>query len=124
MQLNSKNFRLKYNVIEGIEYDEEDWQDIGEDCRKRDFSLMGLNHGDQIQLNKALSDKQKKIEVEKMLVSPHLQVDFQYLTFRQVAARRENLFNKKVLYQNQLSSLKEKGKRLLACQELDVLLEE
>ena len=36
-----------------------------------------------------------------------------------MAKKRKNLLAQKILYQNQLSSLKEKGKRLMLCEKVD-----
>lgn len=56
---------------------------------------------------------------EDMIGNPNLQVVCQYLNSKQVASKRKNLLAQKILYQNQLSSLKEKGKRLLLCEKVD-----
>ena len=42
-----------------------------------------------------------------------------FMTHRQVGRKRHPLFLKKIQYQNQLMSLKEKGKRLVMCMKVE-----
>ena len=59
-----------------------------------------------------------------MLLDEHLQVSAHYLTHGHVGKKRRSLLQKKVHYQNQLTSLKEKGKRLLKSAKLDCEIED
>lgn len=56
---------------------------------------------------------------QNLLDAPNIQVDLNYMTHQQVGRVRKNLFSKKVQYQNQLMTLKEKGKRLVMCQHIE-----
>ena len=56
---------------------------------------------------------------DKNLKGEDLQVDLNYITQHQVRRKRKELFTKKIFYQNQLTALKEKGKRLLMCEKID-----
>lgn len=57
------------------------------------------------------------------MTDEHLQVSSRYLTHWHVGKKRGALLKKKIHYQNQLTSLKEKGKRLLKSSKLDVEIE-
>ena len=46
-------------------------------------------------------------------------VDLNYITHKQVGRKRRKVFAAKILYQSQLTALKEKGKRLLMCEMVD-----
>lgn len=46
-------------------------------------------------------------------------LDINYITQAQVAHQTRELYCRKIMYQNQLMNLKEKGKRLLKLDELD-----
>jgi len=54
------------------------------------------------------------------LDDPKIQVDLNFLTHRTVGKKRKDLFNHKVQFQNQLNTLKEKGRRLLIADKVDL----
>lgn len=80
---------------------------------KKKFKLKEMSHGKIVDIGEF-----SNIE-ESVIQNPNVQVVCEYLTGQQVGKKRKHLFAKKILYQNQLSSLKEKGKRLLLCEKID-----
>lgn len=58
-------------------------------------------------------------EQDEAIKNEDLMLDLNYITHKQVGRKRSKVFATKILFQNQLTALKEKGKRLLMCQMID-----
>ena len=87
MQLNKDQLRLKY-LEKGQGESGVDRQAQVSDSRKRDFSLQNLIHADNLNLEACVKDN---AQLERHLASDSLQNEFSYMTFRQVAAKRNGL---------------------------------
>ena len=59
--------------------------------------------------------KQNANVEEEIILDQNLQVEIDYMTNMQVGRKRKALNEMKIQYQNQLMSLKEKGKRIIMC---------
>lgn len=57
------------------------------------------------------------------LEDPRIQVDLNYITHTAVGKKRHDLYVHKVQFQNQLMTLKEKGRRLLIADKVDIAQE-
>lgn len=86
---------------------------VHEDGEGHQFALHEMTHGKVANLQgyRDISDE--------VLHNPNAQIISKFVSTREVGEKRKNLFSKKLFYQNQLSSLKEKGKRLMLCEKID-----
>jgi len=70
-------------------------------------------------LQKSQYEDINDLKQDEVVKDDDLILDLNYITHRQVGKKRKKLFAAKILYQNQLSCLKEKGRRLILCQQID-----
>ena len=62
---------------------------------------------------------QKDMALKEPKILDQYSLDINYITQAQVAHQARELYSRKIMYQNQIMNLKEKGKRLLKLDELD-----
>ena len=92
--------------------------------RRIDSCVRGLIHSDSISLKAVCAEPEIKEKFDEIILSEKLQPVFKFLTKGQVANIRAEIFKSKIMFNNQMCSLKEKGKRLLATQAIDAEMDD